>query len=84
MDIKILGSGCANCKTMYSGVEEALRDLSIGATLEKVEDIQRIISFGVMATPGLVIDGKVISHGRVQTVSKLKEIILESKNAQPA
>ena len=79
MDIKVLGSGCANCKTMFSRVEEALRDLSIGATLEKVEDMQRIISFGVMATPGLVIDGKVISQGRVQTVRRLKEIILESK-----
>ncbi len=81
MNIKILGSSCANCKTMYARVEEALRDLAIGATLEKVEDIQRIISYGIMATPGLVIDEKVISQGRVQTVSKLKEILLESNNA---
>ena len=82
MDIKILGPGCSNCKTLYSRIEEALRDLSLVATLEKVEDIQRIMSYGIMSTPGLVIDEKVVSQGRVFTVSKLKEILLETKKSE--
>ena len=84
MDIKILGSNCANCRTLTARVDQALKELSLNATLEKVEDIPRIISYGILATPGLVIDGEVISQGQVQTVSHLKEILLAARQGAPA
>lgn len=65
MNIKVLGSGCAKCKKLYINVEEALNVSQIEATLEKVEDINKIIDYGVMMTPGLVIDEKVVSVGKV-------------------
>ena len=64
MNIKILGIGCSKCKKLYANVEAALKDSQIEATLEKVEEINRIIDYGVMMTPGLVIDEKVVSVGK--------------------
>lgn len=65
MNIKVLGSGCVKCKKLYTNVETALKESQTEATLEKVEDINKIIDYGVMMTPGLVIDEKVISVGKV-------------------
>ena len=65
MNIKVLGSGCVKCKKLYANVEAALKESQIEATLEKVEDINQIIDYGVMMTPGLVIDEKVVSVGKV-------------------
>ena len=65
MNIKVLGSGCVKCKKLYANVEAALKETQIDATLEKVEDINKIIDYGVMMTPGLVIDEKVVSVGKV-------------------
>jgi small redox-active disulfide protein 2 len=78
MEIKILGTGCANCKTLEKGTQIAVEQLGIDATIEKVEDIVKIMSYGIMRTPGLVIDGKVVLSGRVPSVSELKEIIKNS------
>jgi small redox-active disulfide protein 2 len=78
MEIKILGTGCSNCKTLEKGVIIAVEELKIEAKIEKVEDIQKIMGYGIMRTPGLVIDEKVVLSGRVPSVSELKEII--SKN----
>ena len=79
MEIKILGTGCANCKTLEKAVIIALEDLKIDANVEKVEDIVKIMSFGIMKTPGLVIDGKVVLSGRLPGVNEIKEIILKQK-----
>lgn len=75
MDIKVLGPGCANCKTLHQSVLKAVKELNIVAEVEKVEDIMQIMNYGIMRTPGLVIDGKVIFSGRVPGMKELKEII---------
>ncbi len=61
--IQILGMGCANCKRLEKNARTAVEELGIKCEVEKVEDIEKIMSFGVMATPGLAVDGKVVSAG---------------------
>lgn len=75
MNIKILGSGCASCKTLYGNTEEALRQLGMEATLEKVEDFKAIAKYGVMRTPAIVVDEKVKAFGKVLTVEEIKAIL---------
>jgi small redox-active disulfide protein 2 len=82
MTIKVLGPGCMNCRTLEKRTKEALSDLNIEAVVEKVEDYQRIASYGIMRTPGLVIDEKVAVSGRVPTVHELKDILLAHRTAQ--
>lgn len=65
MKIKVLGTGCQKCKKLFSETEKAIAASGIEAELEKVERIEEIIKYGVMMTPGLVIDGEVKSSGRV-------------------
>lgn len=65
MNIKILGSSCPNCKTLEARVREVLVELGVQAEVEKVTDMRAIMSYGIMATPGLVIDGVVKSAGRI-------------------
>ena len=79
MDIKVLGTGCANCKTLEKSVINALAELDIQANVEKVEDIQKIMAYGIMRTPGLVINDKVVLTGRVPNTKELKEIIEKFK-----
>jgi small redox-active disulfide protein 2 len=64
-NIKILGTGCANCKNTYALVEEVAKARGAAVELEKVEDLQKIMGFGVMSTPGVVIDGKVVHAGGI-------------------
>lgn len=71
MDIKVLGTGCANCKTTLKLIEEVLAEKGLTAQLEKVEDIQAIMGYGVMSTPGVVIDGKVVHAGGVPSRDKI-------------
>lgn len=71
MDIKVLGSGCANCKTTLKLIEEVAAEKGVPVQLEKVEDIQAIMGYGVMSTPGVVIDGKVVHAGGVPTRDKV-------------
>jgi small redox-active disulfide protein 2 len=75
MEIKVLGPGCANCKKLVQNVKEAVNELGIEADVQKVEDIAEIMSYGVMSTPGLVVDGVVKSSGRALSVSEIKEIL---------
>lgn len=64
-NIKVLGTGCANCKRTLALIEEAAKAKGIEVELEKVEDLGTIMSYGVMSTPGVVIDGQVVHAGGV-------------------
>jgi small redox-active disulfide protein 2 len=75
ISIKVLGMGCANCKNLERQTRNALAEMDLAADIEKVEDIQKIISYGVMRTPALIINEKVALYGRVPGVPELKEII---------
>lgn len=75
MDIKVLGPGCNNCMTLEARTREALDDLGRDATIEKVTDTARIMGYGIMSTPGLVVDGHVVVSGRVPSVRQLTELI---------
>ena len=78
MEIKVLGTGCAKCKTLEKLTREAVDETGIVADIQKVEDIFKIMQYGVMSTPALVINKKVVLSGRLPSASELKEII--SKN----
>jgi small redox-active disulfide protein 2 len=71
MDIKVLGTGCAKCKALEKAVTDAVIQSGVNATVSKVEDIIEIMQFGVMTTPALVIDGKIVVRGRVPSVKDL-------------
>lgn len=75
MVIKILGSGCANCKKLEEHVKEAVRQLGVEATIEKVQDYKDIVSYGVMRTPALVIDNRIKVMGRVASVEEIKNML---------
>ncbi|AUD65581.1 hypothetical protein BK011_07700 [Tenericutes bacterium MZ-XQ] len=75
MNIKVLGTGCPSCKKLEKNVYDALKALNIEAEVEKVTEIKDIMSYGVMRTPALVVDGKVVISGQVPVVSKLVEIL---------
>lgn len=75
MDIKVLGPGCKNCVILEQRTKEALANLGAKAAVEKIEDYDQIASYGIMATPGLVIDGQVVIAGKVPTVSAIEELI---------
>lgn len=79
MEIKVLGTGCSNCKTLEKSVIDALAEMNIIANVEKVEDIQKIMSYGIMRTPGLVINQKVVISGRVPSMKEIKEIIIKNR-----
>jgi len=73
MDIKVLGSGCANCRTTYALLEQVARDKGVDVSLAKVEDMQQIVAFGILSTPGVVIDGKVVHSGGVPPRAKVEQ-----------
>ena len=75
MIIKVLGPGCTNCKNLESVTREAVAELGVDATIEKVEDYALIMAYGIMSTPGLVIDEKVVVSGRVPKTPEVKELI---------
>lgn len=77
MEIKVLGTGCAKCKSLETATRKAVEELKLNATVEKVEDIQKIMEYGIMRTPGLVINGKVVLSGQVPKVSALKELLIK-------
>ncbi len=73
MDIKVLGTGCANCNRTIALIEQVARAKGVPVTLGKVEDIRGIMSYGVMSTPGVVIDGKVVHAGGVPGREKVEQ-----------
>jgi small redox-active disulfide protein 2 len=75
MVIKILGKGCANCKKLEENAKQAILELGIDATVEKVQDIKEIVGYGVMRTPALVVDEQVKVVGKVASVEEIKDIL---------
>ncbi len=69
--IKVLGTGCANCKTTYALIEEIAAARGVPVRLEKVEDLKEIMSYGVMSTPGVVVDGRVVHAGGIPSREKI-------------
>ncbi|MDD4256984.1 MAG: thioredoxin family protein [Bacteroidales bacterium] len=75
MDIKILGTGCSKCKALEEATRKAVAEMNVDAQITKIEDITEILNYGIMTTPALVIDGKIVLKGRVATVEEIKKII---------
>jgi len=77
MQIKVFGPGCPRCKKTEENAVEALKELNLEAELVKVSDLQEIMSHGIMMTPGLAIDEKVMCTGKIPSVEEIKEWISE-------
>ena len=75
MEIKVLGSGCAKCKTTYEMIEKIVKENQLDATLSKVEEIVELLNYGIMTTPAIVVDGEVKLKGHVPTESEIKKIL---------
>ena len=73
MDIKVLGTGCANCKNTVALIEQVAQAKGVAITLQKVEELRDIMGYGVMSTPGVVIDGKVVHTGGVPSRDKVEQ-----------
>jgi len=79
MEIKVLGTGCPRCKALEKTTRDVVAELGIDATIEKEEDIVKIIGYGIMHTPALVVNGKVVLSGRVPSASEVKEVLSKNK-----
>lgn len=75
MEIKILGTGCSKCGKLEENTKKAIEELKIDASIEKVTDFKKIIKYGVMQTPALVIDDKVVAAGKVLSVEEIKKYL---------
>lgn len=75
MKVQILGTGCAKCKQLTANAELAIRELGLDTEVEKVSEIAEIMKFGVMTTPGLVIDGQVKSVGKVLSPTEIAKML---------
>lgn len=75
MEIRILGPGCPNCERLARNLVDALAELDLEADVQKVEKLEQIMRYGVMATPALAIDGKVVVKGRVPSSDELKRLL---------
>jgi len=75
MEIKVLGTGCAKCKSLEKITRKAVDELNLDASVEKVEDIQKIMEYAVMRTPALVINEKVVMSGQLPKITELKSLL---------
>ncbi len=75
MEIKVLGTGCAKCKSLEKITRKAVEELNLDASVEKVEDIQKIMEYAVMRTPALVINEKVVLSGQLPKITELKSLL---------
>ena len=73
MDIKVLGSGCANCKNTVNLIEQVAQAKGVAVQLEKIEDIRAIMGYGVMSTPAVVVNSKVVHAGGVPSRDKIEQ-----------
>ncbi len=79
MEIKVVGSGCANCKKLYALTKDAVKELGVEAEVLYVTDFQEIMKTGILRTPGLMINGKVKAMGRVPAVKEIKQLIADEQ-----
>ena len=77
MEIKILGTGCPKCKTLEKLTREIVAEIGIEANISKVEDIMQIMNYGVISTPALVIDEKVVIKGRLPSEKEIKKLLTQ-------
>ena len=75
MEIKVLGTGCAKCKTTYEMIEKMVKEYHLDVTLTQVEDIVELMNYGIMITPAIVVDGEVKLKGYIPTKSEIKNIL---------
>jgi len=75
MEIKVLGTGCAKCKSLEKVTREAAEKTGVNATITKVEDIVEIMQYGIMSTPALVIDGEIVVKGKVPSVDEIAKLL---------
>ena len=78
-DVKVLGSGCARCQALERSAKEALAELGVDTKVDHVTDFAQIASYGVMSTPALVIDGKVVSSGRILSKEQVKALLQKAR-----
>ena len=76
LNIKILGSGCTNCKNLEKLCREVVTENKLEANIEKVTDIKEIVSYGILSTPGLVVNGKILSSGKLPTKNTLQHWLM--------
>lgn len=79
MNIKILGPGCKNCVNLEKATRAAVAELGLDATVEKVTDYPTIASYGIMSTPGLVVDEEVLVYGRVPRPEEIKQLLTDAR-----
>lgn len=75
MTIKVLGSGCASCVRLEENTKQAIKELALAAEVEHVYDMVAITSYGVMSTPALVVDERVVLSGKVPSTQEIKQIL---------
>lgn len=75
MEIKVLGTGCPSCKALEEAVRKAVMEMNLEAKIIKVEDMAEILNYGIMTTPALVVDGKIVLKGRVASVEEIKKLL---------
>lgn len=78
LDIKVLGPGCANCIKLENLVKEVVSEYSIPANIEKITDREKFLDYGIMLTPGLVVNGKVLASGKIPTKTTLEHWLKDS------
>ena len=75
MEIKVLGTGCPKCLTLEKTTKDIVAEMQIDAVVEKVDDIMKIMEYGIMKTPALVVDGKVVVSGRIPSSDEIKKLL---------
>ena len=80
--IQVLGSGCAKCNALEAAVQAALHELGMDDTIEHVTDFAQIAAYGVMTTPALLVDGKVVSYGKVLSQEEARALIQKAREVQ--
>ena len=79
IDIKVLGSGCPNCKKLEALCQEVVTENSLEANIDKITDLNKFADYGVMMTPGLIVNDKILSQGKIPTKSTLEHWIKEAE-----
>lgn len=75
MNIKVIGTGCEKCDKLYANVQEAVNRVGCEAEIEKIEDLMEIVKLGVMTSPSLMVDGKLVVSGRIAKAEEIEKLI---------